>query len=156
MCIHSGTSRAVLPLLYIYIYNKAKDGIKVAAEKPTGPRSVSVALELLSKQHNMSWWWSFLVIPDDPHHPYPHPEMQVRTLPLMHQNHHHSAEGFYHHQFRTLPASYVVATTPEQTCYELVSGCGHLFRAGKIIFCHNLFATNAFLFSSRQKKISTM
>lgn len=36
-----GTSRCSSSI----IYNKAKDGIKVAAEKATGPRSVSVALE---------------------------------------------------------------------------------------------------------------
>lgn len=61
--------------------------------------------------HTMSWWWSFLVIPDDYYHQHPH-EMQVRTLPLMH--HQNPANG--QQQFRTLPASYVVAA-PEQRCY---------------------------------------
>lgn len=68
----------------------------------------------------MSWWWSFLVIPDDGHHR--RHEMQVRTLPLMHQNAGNRDGGGYWGQqcFRTLPASYVVAT-PEQRCFEIVS-----------------------------------
>lgn len=68
-----------------------------------------------------SWWWSFFVIPDGNHQ-----EMQVRTLPLMHQNNNNNRdEGncYYQQQrryFRTLPASYVVAT-PERSCYGIVS-----------------------------------
>lgn len=66
----------------------------------------------------MSWWWNFFIIPDA------NQEMQVRTLPLMHQNQNSDEGNCYYQQqcryFRTLPASYVVAT-PERRCYGIVS-----------------------------------
>lgn len=77
-------------------------------------------------------------------------EMQVRTLPLLHQN-----NDYYHQQqqyFRTLPASYVVAA-PEQNCYRFVSD-----ERGVRVFtndCRNWCINVFFLFSFRQKKIFT-